>query len=324
MFYSIAIRTLGTSGDKFERELTSIAKQTVHPEKVVVYIAEGYERPDFQIGEEEYVWVKKGMVAQRALQYDEIESDCILLLDDDVELAPDSVERMLKAMEYNGADCVGADTFKNQDMPFVSKVYAALSNLVFPHWGKRWAFMIHSNGSFSYNNNPNGGFYESQSCAGPCSLWKKESLLKLHWEEEMWLEKMGFAYGDDALEFYKLYMNGGKLGILYDSGVKNLDGKTASGAYQKNFRKFYVRSFASFAIWHRTIYSTRKNLFAKIYSVFAMIFKMFWLFPINVLAGIVNLNAKVPYYYVKGIVDAIKYTQSAEYKSLPSYIVKER
>ena len=60
--YSIAIRTLGTSGEKFVRELESIKRQTVQPEKVVIYIAEGYKRPDYTIGKEEYVWVKKGMM----------------------------------------------------------------------------------------------------------------------------------------------------------------------------------------------------------------------------------------------------------------------
>ena len=85
--YSIAIRTLGTSGDKFIKELRSIVSQTVQPEKVVVYIAEGYSRPEVTVGKEEYVWVKKGMMTQRALPYDEISSDCILMLDDDVRLA---------------------------------------------------------------------------------------------------------------------------------------------------------------------------------------------------------------------------------------------
>lgn len=55
----MAIRTLGTSGDKLVRELNSIYNQTVQPEKVVIYIAEGYPRPSNQIGDEEYVWVKK-------------------------------------------------------------------------------------------------------------------------------------------------------------------------------------------------------------------------------------------------------------------------
>jgi len=320
--YSVAIRTLGTS-QTLKQELVSLHNQTVMPEEIVVYIAKGYSRPDYTIGKERYVWVDKGMVAQRALEYRELNSDCVLLLDDDVEFAPDSVERMLKVLEDNDADCVGADTFKNHNMSMMSKIYATITNLVFPHWGSTWAFKIHSNGSFSYNNNPNGGFYLSQSCAGPCSLWKKKSLLKLRWQDEMWLEKMGFAYGDDVLEFYKLYINGGKLGIFYDSGVKNLDGKVASGDYQKNIKKFYVRSFANFAIWHRTIYSTRRHFLSKLYSAIAVLIKIVWLFPINVIAGIVNFNIRIPYYYVKGVMDAIKYIHSDEYKSISPYLIEE-
>ena len=50
--YSIAIRTLGTAGEKFRKDLESLCAQTVQPERVVVYIAEGYERPDFTVGKE--------------------------------------------------------------------------------------------------------------------------------------------------------------------------------------------------------------------------------------------------------------------------------
>ena len=38
--YSVAIRTLGTAGEKFRMELESIGRQTVLPEKVIVYVAE--------------------------------------------------------------------------------------------------------------------------------------------------------------------------------------------------------------------------------------------------------------------------------------------
>ena len=160
--YSIAIRTLGSAGEKFLEELRSIAKQTVRPEKVIVYIAEGYSRPEFTVGREEYVWVKKGMVAQRALPYDEISSDCILLLDDDVRLAPDSAERLLRALEGQSMDCVAADVFKNHEMPLGVKLKSALSNWVFPHCSKRWAFKMHRTGSFSYNIDPEPRCYPMQ------------------------------------------------------------------------------------------------------------------------------------------------------------------
>ena len=122
--YSVAIRTLGKNPDVLKRELESVLQQTLQPDKVVIYIAEGFERPSFQVGKEEYVWVKKGMVAQRALEYREIDSDVILMLDDDVELAPDSAEKMLRAMDEHGMDCVAADTFKNQDMTTMQKMMA--------------------------------------------------------------------------------------------------------------------------------------------------------------------------------------------------------
>ena len=120
MTYSVAIRTLGINPEVLERELESIMRQTIQPERVLVYIAMGYERPSSTVGREEYVWVRKGMVAQRVLESRDIDSDLILMLDDDVELSPNSVERILKAMDENGADCVAADTFKNQEMTWDS------------------------------------------------------------------------------------------------------------------------------------------------------------------------------------------------------------
>ena len=209
--YSVAIRTLGNGGDIFRRELESIAGQTVQPDRIVIYIAESHARPDFQIGREEYRWVKKGMMSQRLRPYDELESDCILMLDDDVELQPDSVEKMLAAMQDNDADCVGADTFENHRMPAAAKIRAAAVNLVFPHRSDKWAFRIHRNGSFSYNSRPVKSFYLSQSCAGNAMLWRKSAYKNLHLEDELWLDEFPFAYCDDMLESYKVYKNGFRL-----------------------------------------------------------------------------------------------------------------
>ena len=242
MKYSIAIRTLGTSGDKFVRELESIKRQTVQPEKVVIYIAEGYKRPDYTIGKEEYVWVKKGMMRQRVLPYNEIDTPLIMLLDDDVELADDSAEKLIKALEEDKFDCIAADTFQNHKMSYAGKMYAAITNLVFPHISNTWAFKIHSNGSFSYNIKITRDVYFSQSAAGPAALWRKDVFLKLQFEQELWLERFGFPYGEDALTYNKLHKNGYRLGVHYNCGIKNLDGKSSSGAFQMNPKKYYLDS----------------------------------------------------------------------------------
>lgn len=313
--YSIAIRTLGTAGNKYLEELRSISRQTIQPVKVIVYIAQGYERPNEQIGQEEYIWVKKGMLSQRALSYNEINSDCILLLDDDVLLAPDSAERMLKALEDSKADCVGADTFRNQDMSAVGKLYAAVTNLVFPRHDDGWAFKIHRNGSFSYNNHPLPQFYLSESCAGPCAMWRKEAFLNCHFEEELWAEQSGFWFGEDVLLFYKLYLNGGRLGIVYDLGVAHLDGKTASSSLRKNTRKYYIRAKASTIIWHRTIWRVHPDAVAAV----SFAFKQMWLMIVNCIAGLVLLKPQIPVLFIRGLIDAWRYCSSEAYKSLPPF-----
>lgn len=317
MTYSIAIRTLGTNTDVLKRELQSIERQTVEPERVIVYIAKGYERPAFTVGKEEYVWVRKGMVAQRALEYREIESDVILMLDDDVELADDSAERMLKAMDEHGADCVAADTFKNQDMSLKQKIVAIISNGVFPRRDDGWAFKLTGNAAFSYNNNPRAAFCWTETFSGPCWMIKRFVLKAVCLEDELWMETLGFAYGDDAVESYKIFRNGYKAGVLYDSGVMNLDAKTSSGAYHADLRKYYTRSFGQFAIWWRMVYECEdaKWLYALMFSL-----KVLWQAVMHLALVVRFFNVNILANYLRGLHDAYVYVHSDEYKSVPPYI----
>lgn len=318
MRYSIAIRTLATNVEVLKLELESIAMQTQQPDKVVIYIAEGYERPCFRVGKEEYVWVKKGMVAQRALEYNEIDSEVVLMLDDDVELAPNSAERMLKSMEEHDADCVAADTFKNQEMTFRQKLMAFISNGVYARGDDGWAFKQNRDGGFSFNGYPRTSFCLTETFAGPCWMVKKKVLKAVHLEDELWLDRMGFSYGEDAVESYKLFMNGFKCGVLYDSGVKNWDAKTSSGAYHKTEKKFYTRSYGMFATWWRMIYSSRDKQWL---SAFLFGLKAWWQLNLHVLLGIVKLNVKIPLNYVKGLKDGWNFVHSDEYKAIPPYAI---
>ena len=319
--YSIAIRTLGTAGNKFLQELKSIYTQTIQPERVLVYIADGYDRPVDTIGREEYIWVRKGMISQRARRYDEISSDCILLLDDDVQLAPDSVEKMLRAMEEKEADCIGADVFQNHLLPLKTKLFAAVTNLVFPHWSRIWAFKIHRNGSFSYNNRPNRSFYWSQSCGGPAVLCRKDSFLRFHFDDEAWLDSFGFSYGDDALLFNKLFRNGGRLGILFDSGVTNLDAKTSSDSFRNSSRYIYLRTKALLMIWWRSCFRNGKDtVWSRLLAAIAFGFKTLWLIPIMCTASLAKWDRRYVGSYFNGLRDGWKEVHSTAFLNLPPYI----
>ena len=323
MKYSIAIRTLGTSGEKFVAELESIKRQTIQPEKVIVYIAEGYERPDYTIGKEEYVWVKKGMMRQRVLRYDEIDTPLILLLDDDVRLSDDCVEQMMKGLEDNNLDCIAAETFRNYKMPFSGKLYAALTNLVFPHWSKTWGVKVHSNGSFSYNNVIKKDVYLTQSAAGPAALWRKQAFLDMHFEDELWLDDLRFPFGEDVLMFNKLYKNGRRLGTHYTCGVKHLNGQSSSGAFQRNLQRFHTRSMASFLIWYRICYNLAgTSAFSKLWAALGFGFKSLWLLLIHFASSFYFRSPKVVGYYVSGLWDGYKMIRSQKFREIPNYILE--
>lgn len=321
--YSIAIRTLGLSGDKFAKELDSIAKQSVQPERIIIYIAKGYARPEYTIGREEYVEVTKGMLAQRALEYNEIDSEFILMLDDDVELSLDSAELLLTAAMENNVDCVAADTFLNHKMSVVSKIYNACVNLTFPHYSRKWAFKIMPNNSFSYNNKPTKNFYYSQSAAGPASLWRKTTFLQMNYTDELWIDRLGFSWGDDGLIFNKLHKNRpDKLGVLFNVGITHLDAKTQSKSYQADSRKFMTRSMASFIIWYRICYNL-KNISAlkRIYTLLLYSLKAIWMIPIHLIASVAHRDAMILSYYVMGQIKGMKFVSSREYKNIPNFIV---
>lgn len=321
--YSIVIRTLGTSGEMFREELQSIARQSVKPDKVLIYIAEGYAQPFDKIGEEEYVWVRKGMGAQRLLPYREISSDVIFFLDDDVLLAPDSAERMLKAMEEHAADCVAADTFRNHRMSAPQKLYAAVTNLVFPHRGSHWAFKVHANGSFSYNNNPREPFLWSQKFDGPAFMIRKNVYDALDYKSELWVDDLGFAFGDDWVISYKLYANGYKMGVLYDAGCVHQSAATSSGQYRKSNTRFYTRAKAQFIIWWRTIYSPATSNLKKVVAGLSFAVKTVWLFGVFLLMSIVRLSPRFLTQFVRGTIDGWRYVHTPAFESMSNFIVKE-
>lgn len=102
--YSIVIRTLGTTGEKYRTMLDAIERQTVKPCEVLVAIPEGYEL-DYTLGYERVVRCAKGMVTQRAVGIDEAKGQYLLVLDDDLDFPPDFAEKMYQHLVEYSLDC---------------------------------------------------------------------------------------------------------------------------------------------------------------------------------------------------------------------------
>lgn len=322
--YSVAIRTLGRGGDKYRRELESIVRQTIQPEKVVVYIAEGYDIPQFRIGKEEYVAVPKGMVAQRALDYHEIGSEYILLLDDDVFLPDDGVETLAREMLENNADVIAADVFKAQNNNWKGVVRDYISSMFYPEHSDVWAFRVLRNASCTYNRQPEPRAYLSQTAGGPASLWKKSTMLAIHYADELWLDRMGFAWGDDQLMFYKVFRNGFKLMVSYDSGIEHLDAKSASTGFSKSSDRLYKRAMAQYLLWYRSCYSPSDNsIWERWRCKLNFSLKICEGLLVHIVYGVLKRQPSAVKAYLHGLGDGRRYAHET-LNHIPNYIVRCR
>lgn len=258
--YTAVIRTLGKGDEYYQCTLDSLIKQTIRPVAIVVYIAEGYPIPKETVGVERYVYVKKGMVTQRALRYDEVETEYILFLDDDVYLPPNGVETLYREMQENDAQVISPCVFFNHLVSWKSKLrLSILGREVCRLWGQRWGYKVLWNGSFSYNNHPVKPVYESQTNAGPCFFCRKADFLSINYEDELWLDETPYAFPDDQVMYYKMYCNGLKILTSFDSGIIHLDASSSTGSKDRTCKVIYSEYRNKLIFWYRFLYSNEKN-----------------------------------------------------------------
>lgn len=315
--YSVAIRTLGKAGVAYETLIHCLKRQTIPPQKIVVYLAEGYAAPA-KIADEVIVSCKKGMAHQRALPYNEIETEYILLCDDDVYFAEDSVEKMFDALIAENADCVSANVFPNQDMRFRQKVLKGIFYGELPSFSKRFAFRIRKSSNYSYCNNPRS-VMESQSCAGPCMLIKKSVNNSLDYQDELWLDQFPYTSGQDQIFAYKLYRYGYKLCIHYSAGVIHLDCKT--GHVKDEVLADFNKRKIKYLEWYRSIYEPAGKI-QKVLVTISYYLYWTWLFGlslINILPGRRKFKISNS---IRALSEGRKHVKSPEFAGIPKWKVK--
>ena len=279
--YTAVIRTLGTAGKKYQQLLDSLQAQTIAPQAIIVYIAEGYPLPAETIGTERYVYVKKGMVAQRALPYDEVQTEWMLFLDDDVYLPPQAVETLYRQLEERGADVISPDVFTNAKRTFMGELMMTLSGRMRARRGdNKWGYKVMRTAGYSYNANPTQSTYWSQTNAGPCFLCRKQTFLDIHFEEELWLDRLAYAQGDDQMMFYKMHLHGLKQLTSYDSGIVHLDAGSMR-TQEKEISIMYSDLRFKILFWHRFLYSQEKNFVMKMWDALCLLYLLSFTFLIS-------------------------------------------
>ena len=318
--YDVVIRTVGKAGEKYVQEIRSLYRQTILPHRVVVYIAEGFDLPQ-RIDQEEYIYVHKGLVHQRAVVPDD-EVDFLLILDDDVYLPEDTVEKMMQQMEKTPIDCIIPDTFPTQTLPLKDKLIAYFSNNVSPRWNDGYAVKIKKSGAFSYNNCPHqDALLETQSGTGPTCFIKKASFVSIKYSDEIWVDDFpAGAFYEDQIMFYKLYKNGCKMMMWYDSGVKHLDAGT-NNQKEKSYEKLMYRAMANYVIWHRTVLGTTTGLFERAFCHISYFYRFFFGMLTRIVFVLMNGSSKFVKAYWCGNMRGVQYVRTNQYKNLPPYIL---
>ena len=318
MEYSVVIRTLGKAGDLYQTTLDSLLHQTIRPSAVLIYIAESYPLPKETIGIEEYHYVPKGMVAQRALQYDEVKTEYCLFLDDDVYLPQDAVEKMYNELIQHNAQVISPCTFNNHEMPTKAKLIKTITGKeVCRIRDDRWAFKVLRTAGFSYNNNPTRSVYESQSNAGPCFFCRKDDFLRVRFHDERWLDKAPYALPEDQVMYYKMHKMGMKVLTSFDTGIVHLDaGTTITENKDRNLKLIFSEYRNKLIFCHRFVYLPEKTLVLRIWTIVVLAYAyglQLFKYSIGYLCG----NHEEAKAFLKGVKDAMFFLKSIEYKNIP-------
>ena len=180
-----------------------------------------------------------------------------------------------------------------------------------------WANKVKRDAGFSYNSNPSKQVLPTQTAAFASLLCKKSAYQAIHFEDERWLDTFSFASMDDQLFYYKLYLQGFKVLMHYETGIQHLDARAGVRVNVK--KRMYYKKKLLFTIWYRTLFSIKKNRNEKVLSGLAFVWRN--------LLGIVALMGdairfKQPIYlidYFRGLYAGYQYVHSEEYKRIPSF-----
>lgn len=320
--YSVAIRTLGTAGEKYTKLLNSIKKQTVQPEKVVVVLPEGYEPPKEQLGTELFVFSEKGMIPQRLAALKYIESDFVLFCDDDVELEPEFVKKLSEPLISGLYSCAAGPLLEFFPPASIKYLFASLIGgaCVMLHGRENTYVRILRTGGWSYNYSVKVNkhrIYDTDSIPGTCFMVQVKAMNTVHCEYESWAERTGYSAFEDRIMVSKLVKNGYKVCVVSDAKYEHNDGRTS--VRQLKLEPLYAGAFNHYVYWHRFLYSLSKNPVERVWLRFCIAYYIVMSKLYNKIKVLVGQQTEAGYHAIaKGYREAKEYVKSSEYRAIPS------
>ena len=313
--YTVAIRTLGKAGEKYQAELDSLANQSIKAEAINVYIPNGYDIPKETVGLENYYRCDKGMVAQRALPFDEITTDYILFLDDDMVLPPNAVEDMFDKLAEKKGECISISVEPPYSMTISRILKLAIISGWYPHRDRNVAWKIAPNGEYTFAAHPAAKVLATECVCFAIILISKSAYNKICFNEERWLDAFGYAVHDEAVFGYKLLCRGVQPFFYFADGYRHLSAR--SGHVERESMSDAKKIGCRLAVWHRLVYSLEKR--SALYKTMAVVAFSSFILRQYILRGLKDLFLGEPQFFwlaIREMRKAWKLIHSEPYKSL--------
>ena len=321
--YSIAIRTIGKAGEKYRKLLKSIDECQHRPKKVVVVLPEGYEPPEDQLGYEEFVHCPKSMIGQRleALKY--IDTEYTLFLDDDISFSPDFVDKLLEPLEEGKFDCSTGPLFSFFPASTAGKIAGTLMGAVSVSVFHRDMYVkILRTGGWSYHTFDTDvkRYYPTESFAWTCFMIRTQCFRDIDMEDEIpWIEKHGYAIGDDRVMAYKLIKRGYRACIVSNALYDHNDAKTSTSVEEMvNTKPSFCMGFFHVVFWKRYILDLESGWAGKIADMVCFGYWLVATLAYHCLKALKKRNRSKSFAFFRGMGEGMEFMHSQEFKNLPA------
>ena len=326
--YSVAIRTLGKSGEKYKKLLYSIRFSRIQPREVIIVLPSQYEPPAERLGFEQFVYTEKSMIGQRLKALEYITAPYTLFLDDDIEYGPDFVEQLLEPLMQGKYDCSTGPLFSFFPASIPGQIAGFLTaSVCWSFFHKDMYVKILRSGGWSYHifDTQEKRFYPTESFAWTCFMIRTEVMKMIHMEDEkQWLERFGYACGDDRVMAYKLIKCGYKACIVSNAIYIHNDAKTSTSADEMDkFKPKFCMYYMHTVFWKRFIQEQEKN---NLYKIVNLIWYLYWKNSMKGYYLLKTLNKGKREYaqaFYAGVKEGERYVRSKEYQQLPDVIRRD-
>lgn len=227
--YSVAIRSVGNN-EYLKKTLHSLRAQSLRPAEVLIVIPFDADPWTVDALEVRFLKAPRGMVTQRAAGITGARYSPVILIDDDIELAGDALERLLEPMKRRGAVCVVPYWPEGYPKKGIRRRIQHLAGIAVPR--KEGGISYNAGGGYLYPlREPPGDGWETCGGAGALIAIDREFALAKNATGDPDLQKISaYALREDGALILSWHLEGGKCLMVPGVNFLHLGGTTRLSA----------------------------------------------------------------------------------------------